>query len=237
MITPWLMRPPCLRCVSLSCVPLCRSTAASPDPIAVKQGSSLRAVGDVPFQLVRASPHALFLPSLRPVLSTPLMGNVLIVRAVLSQLPKEGADCLGLPTSLFLIADSSGLKHASHTINSAPPDPYLSHEPHEPMACPSVCSFERRRASPTFIQHWTLLGPRSRPSPTLGATPSEALPGYQRRRSLFQPSTKQTWPVLPHPTLRLPQSLPKGPFRLSLTLPDPGPEFPDTLQAPAVKRE
>lgn len=177
------MRPPCLGCVSLSCIPLCRSTAASHDPIAVKQGSSLRAVGDVPFQLVRASPHALFLPSLRPVLSTPLMGNVvrafssnsshgprqglprlipftpftpypvlfirttahrpshqqLFVRALLSQLPKEGADCLGLPTSLFLIADSSGLKHASHTINSAPPDPYLSHGPHEPMACPSVC--------------------------------------------------------------------------------------------------
>ncbi|UQC89796.1 uncharacterized protein CLUP02_15327 [Colletotrichum lupini] len=57
----------------------------------------------------------------------------------LTVLPKEGADCLGLPTSLFLIADSSGLKHASHTINSAPPDPYLSHEPDEPMACPSVC--------------------------------------------------------------------------------------------------
>ncbi|KAK1522069.1 uncharacterized protein CCOS01_09781 [Colletotrichum costaricense] len=63
----------------------------------------------------------------------------LFVRALLPQLPKEGADCLGLPTSLFLIADSSGLKHPSHTINSAPPDPYLSHEPYEPMACPSVC--------------------------------------------------------------------------------------------------
>ncbi|KAK1721357.1 uncharacterized protein BDZ83DRAFT_438662 [Colletotrichum acutatum] len=45
------------------------------------------------------------------------------VRALLPRFPKEGADCLGLPTSLFLIADSSGLKHASHTTKSAPPDP------------------------------------------------------------------------------------------------------------------